>query len=120
MYVVSYSGEHSHPRPTHRSSLAGSTRSKISPAAKPTPTSMTSSIASRSSSSPASASSFSPTTPIAEGDSAAEENADEGAEDTVNINEIGIFSGEEEEEGWDDHDDDGDDVLIPNLLWLMI
>ncbi|CDP05130.1 unnamed protein product [Coffea canephora] len=28
MYVVSYSGEHSHPRPTHRSSLAGTTRSK--------------------------------------------------------------------------------------------
>ncbi|KAL3524330.1 hypothetical protein ACH5RR_017164 [Cinchona calisaya] len=114
MYVVSYSGEHSHPRPTHRSSLAGSTRSKIShAAAKPN---IASSIASCSSSSPASASSFSPTTALTEGgDSAAEENADEGA-DTVN-NE-GIFSGEEEEEeGWeDDDDDDRDDILIPNTF----
>ncbi|KHN21793.1 Putative WRKY transcription factor 27 [Glycine soja] len=28
MFVVTYTGDHSHPRPTHRNSLAGSTRSK--------------------------------------------------------------------------------------------
>ncbi|CAI9771945.1 unnamed protein product [Fraxinus pennsylvanica] len=33
IFVVSYSGEHTHPRPTQRNSLAGSTRNKFSPAA---------------------------------------------------------------------------------------
>ncbi|KAL8148338.1 putative WRKY transcription factor 27 [Apium graveolens] len=33
IFIVSYTGEHAHPRPTHRSSLAGSTRSKFSAAA---------------------------------------------------------------------------------------
>ncbi|QCE08145.1 probable WRKY transcription factor 27 [Vigna unguiculata] len=28
MFIVTYTGDHSHPRPTHRNSLAGSTRSK--------------------------------------------------------------------------------------------
>nr|GFA07776.1 probable WRKY transcription factor 27 [Tanacetum cinerariifolium] len=70
IFIVSYTGEHMHPRPTHRSSLAGSTRSnkfntensKIPP--------LSSSISATniidhppcSSSSPASAPSFSPTT----------------------------------------------------------
>ncbi|KAH6804598.1 WRKY DNA-binding protein 27 [Perilla frutescens var. frutescens] len=73
IFVVSYSGEHTHPRPTHRSSLAGSTRSKFAtPPAKignailPQKGSMTSS-----SSSPAAGSSFSPTTPSMEGEAAA-------------------------------------------------
>ncbi|GER34357.1 WRKY DNA-binding protein 27 [Striga asiatica] len=30
IFLVSYTGEHTHPRPSHRSSLAGSTRSKLS------------------------------------------------------------------------------------------
>ncbi|XP_011076091.1 probable WRKY transcription factor 27 isoform X2 [Sesamum indicum] len=34
IFVVSYTGEHTHPRPAHRSSLAGSTRSKFSAASK--------------------------------------------------------------------------------------
>ncbi|KAG4910573.1 putative WRKY transcription factor 27 [Glycine soja] len=36
MFIVTYSGDHSHPRPTHRNSLAGSTRNKI-PATNPLP-----------------------------------------------------------------------------------
>ncbi|KAL3653571.1 WRKY transcription factor [Castilleja foliolosa] len=35
LFVVSYTGEHTHPRPTHRSSLAGSTRSKLSSPSAP-------------------------------------------------------------------------------------
>ncbi|XP_073311507.1 WRKY transcription factor 22-like [Primulina huaijiensis] len=33
IFVVSYTGGHTHPRPTHRSSHSGSTRNKLSPAA---------------------------------------------------------------------------------------
>ncbi|CAN1751446.1 Probable WRKY transcription factor 27 [Linum perenne] len=29
MFIVSYSGDHTHPKPTHRNSLAGSTRTKF-------------------------------------------------------------------------------------------
>nr|QWQ79543.1 WRKY transcription factor protein 25 [Zanthoxylum armatum] len=29
IYIVSYTGDHTHPRPTHRNSLAGSTRNKL-------------------------------------------------------------------------------------------
>ncbi|KAJ6370664.1 hypothetical protein OIU77_001219 [Salix suchowensis] len=29
MFIVSYTGDHTHPRPTHRNSLAGSTRNKV-------------------------------------------------------------------------------------------
>ncbi|KAJ4823714.1 hypothetical protein Tsubulata_032132 [Turnera subulata] len=36
MYIVSYTGDHTHPRPTHRNSLAGSTRTKF-PAVEKTP-----------------------------------------------------------------------------------
>ncbi|GAU32341.1 hypothetical protein TSUD_43830 [Trifolium subterraneum] len=38
MFIVTYTGDHNHPRPTHRNSLAGSTRTK-SPAIQP-PTSI--------------------------------------------------------------------------------
>jgi hypothetical protein len=34
MFIVTYTGDHNHPRPTHRNSLAGSTRTK-SPAIQP-------------------------------------------------------------------------------------
>ncbi|KAK7279896.1 hypothetical protein RJT34_24955 [Clitoria ternatea] len=36
MFIVTYTGDHTHPRPTHRNSLAGSTRTK-SPATNPVP-----------------------------------------------------------------------------------
>ncbi|GJS39119.1 DNA-binding WRKY transcription factor [Tanacetum coccineum] len=66
IFIVSYSGEHIHPRPTHRSSLAGSTRSNKfnTENSKIPPLSATNIIDHPpcSSSSPVSASSFSPTT----------------------------------------------------------
>lgn len=36
MFIVTYTGDHSHPRPTHRNSLAGSTRNK-NPTTNPPP-----------------------------------------------------------------------------------
>ncbi|KAK3008267.1 hypothetical protein RJ639_014953 [Escallonia herrerae] len=85
------SGEHAHPRPTHRSSLAGSTRSKPSAGARtavvPEPSCSSSSLAS--------GSSFSPTASLPEGASAA------WMEDDV----------VEMEEATDD-----DDLLIPNTV----
>lgn len=41
IFLVSYTGEHTHPRPTHRNSLVGSTRNKLSPAASATDRSKT-------------------------------------------------------------------------------
>ncbi|KAL3834309.1 hypothetical protein ACJIZ3_009045 [Penstemon smallii] len=71
-FVVAYCGEHTHPRPTHRSSLAGTTRSKVTltggAAAKNNTTQKDSN-----SSSP-SGSGFSPDTPLAEGVEEDEEN----------------------------------------------
>ncbi|GKB26634.1 probable WRKY transcription factor 27 [Tanacetum coccineum] len=72
IFIVSYSGEHIHPRPTHRSSLAGSTRSnkfntensKIPPLSRSISATNVIDHPPCSSSSPASASSFSPTTSI--------------------------------------------------------
>lgn len=89
IYFVSYTGDHTHPRPTHRSSLAGSTRTKFSNSVLSNH-SEAKKAASSSSSPVASASSFSPspTTPLVDG----EENDD------------------------DDDDEDDDDVLIPNLV----
>ncbi|GJY96159.1 DNA-binding WRKY transcription factor, partial [Tanacetum coccineum] len=74
IFIVSYSGEHIHPRPTHRSSLAGSTRSnkfntensKIPPLSRSISATNVIDHPPCSSSSPASASSFSPTTSIKE------------------------------------------------------
>ncbi|KAK3037253.1 hypothetical protein RJ639_030146 [Escallonia herrerae] len=84
-------GEHTHPRPTHRSSLAGSTRSKPSPGARnavvPKPSCSSSSLAS--------GCSFFPTASLAEGESAS------WIEDDV----------VEMEEATDD-----DDLLIPNTV----
>ncbi|KAE9464817.1 hypothetical protein C3L33_03272, partial [Rhododendron williamsianum] len=78
IYVVSYSGEHTHPRPTHRNSLAGTTRAKFSsrpPAAgassEPPSAAATVPNPPCSSSSPVSASSLSPSTPLIEGESSA-------------------------------------------------
>ncbi|KAK1409962.1 hypothetical protein QVD17_36493 [Tagetes erecta] len=61
IFIVSYSGEHIHPRPTHRSSLAGTTRSNkfnTPPPSTTTPPGSTSS--------PTSTSSLSPTTSFQE------------------------------------------------------
>ncbi|XP_031269536.1 probable WRKY transcription factor 27 [Pistacia vera] len=101
LFIVSYTGDHTHPRPTHRNSLAGSTRNKFSrtqtsltnnnkdATAQPTTTSGNASC-----SSPLSSTSHSP--------AAMEEvkNQSEGAD---------VDSEMVEEE------DDEDDLLIPNL-----
>ncbi|XP_076887194.1 WRKY transcription factor 22-like [Bidens hawaiensis] len=79
IFIVSYSGEHIHPRPTHRSSLAGTTRSNkfntdnnnnnniiINPQTLSTTNTSVIDHPPCSSSSPASTSSFSPTTSFKE------------------------------------------------------
>ncbi|XP_057470558.1 WRKY transcription factor 22-like [Actinidia eriantha] len=110
VYIVSYTGDHTHPRPTHRNSLAGSTRNKSS---NPDPklTSGESSVAQPpstaalnqfgDSSSPVSASSFSPTS--MEGDSACTPRVTVEVRDDCDV--------EEMEEDYDD-----EDLLIPNMV----
>lgn len=56
MFIVTYTAEHNHPAPTHRNSLAGSTRQK--PSDQPTTKSPTTTIATYSSSSVTSADEF--------------------------------------------------------------
>lgn len=102
-FIITYTGDHSHPRPTHRNSLAGSSRSRSSssvsarnpasggpvrlPSAASTPGSCASPVAS-------------PATPLNEEDIAGGEKEGEMFED------MAVDS---------DSDDDDDDVLIPNL-----
>ncbi|KAL8049575.1 hypothetical protein ABFX02_06G028000 [Erythranthe guttata] len=102
IFVVSYTGEHTHPRPTHRSSLAGSTRSKLSSSTAATAAAKNSNnnnnaavshhqkSGSISSSSPpaaaaASGSSFSPNTPLMEGGAVTAENDVEMEENNINL-----------------------------------
>lgn len=108
IFVVSYTGEHTHPRPTHRSSLAGSTRNKFSSSSAKNsnnakPLLLQPKAGSISSSSPASGSSFSPHTPLIEGEAAAENDVEMA-----------------EEEDGDAGDGDGDEqnllMNIPNDL----
>ncbi|XP_004145903.1 probable WRKY transcription factor 27 [Cucumis sativus] len=104
-FTITYTGDHSHPRPTHRNSLAGSSRNRSSSSSSssrhPTmgdsdPPMMTASVLLPSSSSPAA----SPITPLNDYDSTIGEKDGEMFED------MPIDS--------DDEDDD-DDILIPNL-----
>ncbi|XP_075495922.1 WRKY transcription factor 22-like isoform X2 [Primulina tabacum] len=88
IFIVSYTGEHTHPRPTHRSSLAGIIRNKISPAAAAATNKNITPLlpnALLSSSSPGSVSGFSPnSTPLPEGEAVAQDDvvaAMRGAED---------------------------------------
>lgn len=92
IFVVSYSGEHTHPRPTQRSSLAGSTRTKFSPATTSVEPTANSNIPpmglpnySFSSSSLASGSSSSQNTPLMEGDTAALNDDVEMVEELVEV-----------------------------------
>ncbi|XP_073316229.1 WRKY transcription factor 22-like isoform X2 [Primulina huaijiensis] len=76
IFIVSYTGEHTHPRPTHRSSLAGIIRNKISPAATTATNKNITPLlpnALLSSSSPGSVSGFSPNTPLPAGEAVAQE-----------------------------------------------
>ncbi|KAL0299593.1 UNVERIFIED_CONTAM: putative WRKY transcription factor 27 [Sesamum radiatum] len=103
IFVVSYTGEHTHPRPAHRSSLAGSTRSKFATASKSNNVENNALLfqkGSVSSSSTASGSSFSPCSPLMEGEAAAQNDDVEMAE---------------EEDGGGDEDDENV-IVIPNDL----
>ncbi|KAI4383139.1 hypothetical protein MLD38_009015 [Melastoma candidum] len=98
IFVVMYTGEHSHPLPTHRNSLAGSTRNKYS--------SLSSSSSPQKKPAPAAASDnpdLSPVTPL----------PSPGLEDTANSeNNDDVFASMMDE---DDFDLAGDDWLIPNM-----
>ncbi|OMO66904.1 DNA-binding WRKY [Corchorus olitorius] len=97
IFIITYTGDHTHPRPTHRNSLAGSTRNKLSTAQRaaaanndsvPAET-LPTATASASCSSPPSATSLSPispTTPISAPEDAASaslQNQDGGLGGTV-------------------------------------
>ncbi|KAI4351626.1 hypothetical protein L6164_005969 [Bauhinia variegata] len=85
-YVVTYTGDHTHPRPTHRNSLAGSTRSKPSDSPKPVR-------------------SGSPRTPPSK---APPENESQVADDLIPANETDLDLDI-------DLGSDDDDILIPNI-----
>ncbi|CAK9176923.1 unnamed protein product [Ilex paraguariensis] len=110
IFVVSYTGEHTHPRPTHRSSLAGSTRNKFSAVNK-------SNSATDNSTAPpnpnmpkrascSSSSSFSPTTPLMEGEIALLRDGTE--KEAIDMEE------DHDAEMVDEEEDDDDNFLIPN------
>ncbi|CAH8334020.1 unnamed protein product [Eruca vesicaria subsp. sativa] len=104
IFIVTYTGEHTHPRPTHRNSLAGSTRNKSQPV-NPTPKPDTPSTQSVSGMETVKEEiHLSPTTPLKENDNVQVANGDE----EVNMED------EELDEVEDDEDDDVDDLLIPN------
>ncbi|XP_010521403.1 PREDICTED: probable WRKY transcription factor 27 [Tarenaya hassleriana] len=110
IFIVTYAGEHTHPRPTHRNSLAGSTRNKpqpIDPTRKPDPGQAGSSDAAKSTEN------LSPTTPLKENDDVQGTHVDE---DVVSQE---ITMDDEDEiddiDNDDDDDDDAEDLLIPNL-----
>ncbi|KAK6250651.1 WRKY domain - like 10 [Theobroma cacao] len=111
IFIVTYTGDHTHPRPTHRNSLAGSTRNKLSTIQKAaSKDSAPEALPSASCSSPRSATSLSPTTPLS-----APEDAAAPQHNTDDIN-----GGEEEsvdmtlETALDGESDEDDDPLIPN------
>ncbi|GLU24329.1 hypothetical protein SLE2022_402720 [Rubroshorea leprosula] len=108
IFIITYTGEHTHPKPTHRNSLAGSTRSKLSTAQKSssekTPPSETAVDASCFS--PLSATSVSPTTSL----STPQEGA--GAVQDARV-ENGTGEGNDME--MVDGESDDDDLLISNI-----
>ncbi|TYI52998.1 hypothetical protein E1A91_D12G288300v1 [Gossypium mustelinum] len=113
IFIITYTGEHTHPKPTHRNSLAGSTRNKLSTVQKPTTTKdsaaetipTTSTVSCSSPRSATSLSSISPTTTL----SAPEDTA-------AAVHKTGDIGGEEESVYMDvESDEDDDDLLIPNV-----
>ncbi|XVF50896.1 hypothetical protein PTKIN_Ptkin04bG0140100 [Pterospermum kingtungense] len=119
-FIVTYTGDHTHPRPTHRNSLAGSTRNKISTiqkAATKDSALETLPSATASFSSPRSATSLSPispTTPLS-----APEDTAAPVHNTADTDNGGL--GEEEsidmalQTALDGESDEDDDILIPNV-----
>ncbi|GKV31234.1 hypothetical protein SLEP1_g39945 [Rubroshorea leprosula] len=108
IFIITYTGEHTHPKPTHRNSLAGSTRNKLSTAQKSssekTPPSETAVDASCFS--PLSAPSVSPTTSLSTPQEGAGAVQDAGVENgTGEGNDMEMVNGES----------DDDDLLISNI-----
>ncbi|XWS61245.1 hypothetical protein CRYUN_Cryun07bG0109200 [Craigia yunnanensis] len=112
IFIITYTGDHTHPRPTHRNSLAGSTRNKLSTIQKTAskdsvPETLPSATASCSS--PRSATSLSPTTQLSV------------PEDTAApVHNTGDNRGEEESvdmtiETAPDGESDQDYLLVPNV-----
>ncbi|XP_022774068.1 probable WRKY transcription factor 27 [Durio zibethinus] len=115
IFIVTYSGDHTHPKPTHRNSLAGSTRNKLSTIQKAAsknsaPETLPSTTASCST--PRSTTSLSPISPTT---------TLSAPEDfTAPLHNAGDNGGEEESvemtpEVAPDGESDEDDVLIPNV-----
>ncbi|GMH08948.1 hypothetical protein Nepgr_010788 [Nepenthes gracilis] len=131
LYAVTYTGDHCHPRPTHRNSLAGSTRNKFYTPDKPNFESPELSEPKMAAASPpispsTAAGSLSPTTPLSAVrevvdvvvkanpgvcSGTAEENFESNLADFGNGVEGGVA-----EENQDDGFESLDDILIPNAL----
>ncbi|KAE8733899.1 putative WRKY transcription factor 27 [Hibiscus syriacus] len=114
IFIVTYTGEHTHPKPTHRNSLAGSTRNKVS-----TPTVQKAAIVKDSAvetmpittpcSSPRSGnnlSPISPTTPLSAPEEAAASLQNAGEDESVDMAFETTLGGESNDEV---------DLLIPNV-----
>ncbi|CAK7338723.1 unnamed protein product [Dovyalis caffra] len=122
MFIVSYTGDHTHPRPTHRNSLAGSTRNKVQqPVRKPEEKeSELPNISADKAlcSSPLSATSLSPRTPL----SAPIDHIEAAGNEQEIIKTESLEDGVHRLMGSDDddcdndiNDDYDDDLLIPNM-----
>ncbi|KAF2315557.1 hypothetical protein GH714_040065 [Hevea brasiliensis] len=115
MFIVSYTGEHTHPRPTHRNSLAGSTRNKFPAIQKPPNKEAEEPSAEKDPcSSPLSATSVSPTTPL----SAPMDH--ETANENINTDAAKMDGADMEGhrmESDDEFDEGDDDILIPNMTF---
>lgn len=108
IFIITYTGDHTHPKPTHRNSLAGSTRNKLSTAQKSSPekTPPSETAVDASCFSPLSATSVSPTTSFSTPQDGAGAVKDAGVENgTGEGNDVEMLDGES----------DDDDFLIPNI-----
>lgn len=111
IFIVTYTGDHTHPKPTHRNSLAGSTRNKLSSAKKSgknpaAAAAAAETAADASCSPPLSGTSVSPTTPLPGPD----EDAGTGQE----FKGSGDGDGDDAEMAEEESDED-DYLLIPDV-----
>ncbi|GAV76320.1 WRKY domain-containing protein [Cephalotus follicularis] len=95
IFIVTYTGDHTHPRPTHRNSLAGSTRNKVA-TSKDSDSAQPNIANNASCSSPLSATSLSPKTP----------SPAPLEEDSMNDN----------DKNFEEMVDEDDDLLLPNMV----
>ncbi|KAG6742259.1 hypothetical protein POTOM_054362 [Populus tomentosa] len=119
MFIVSYTGDHTHPRPTHRNSLAGSTRNKVQQAVQK-PEEKESEQPNISAdkglcSSPLSATSLSPRTPLSAPIDHAETAGNDQETKIENLEGGHGLMGSDDDCDNDINDDCDDDLLIPNM-----